>query len=167
MSEAVFFYLFTVPMLLAALTVILHRQPIYCVLALLAVMFCLAALFIMLQAYVVAALQVLLYAGAVLVLFLFIIMLLNLEPEALSRLKLFTLRTAGTLIALCFLALLLPILRSGPSSSSTTGWAGGTIEAIGRVLFRDYLLPFEVTSFIVLAAIIAAVTLAKQESRNR
>ena len=169
MSEAVFFYLFAVPMVLAALSVILNRQPIYSVLSLLVVMFCLASLFVMLHAYVVAALQVLLYAGAVLVLFLFIIMLLNLEPEQLARMRAFTLRTAGTLTATLFLAVILRIVLKSPEPAAPV-WENaartGTVENVGRVLFNTYLLPFELTSFLVLAAIIGAVTLAKQEPRK-
>ena len=99
MVETVCFYVFTALLLGAALSVVLNRQPVYSVLSLLAAMFCLAALFVMLGAYFVAALQILLYAGAVLVLFLFVIMLLNLEPEALARIRGFTLRTTGTAAA--------------------------------------------------------------------
>ena len=164
MTEAVFFYAFTGLMLAAALSVVWNRQPFYSVLSLLVVMFCLASLFIMLGAYFVAALQVLLYAGAVLVLFLFVVMLLNLEPEALSRMRIFTLRTLGTLAAGLLLALLLNILRSrlGEPALASLPSPNGTVEAIGRVLFSRYLLPFELTSFLILAAIIGAVTLAKQ-----
>ena len=165
MSEAVFFYLFTVPMVLAALAVVLSRNPIYCVLSLLAVMFCLAALFVLLHAYVVAALQVLLYAGAVLVLFLFIIMLLNLEPEQVLHMRSFTLRVAGILVAVVLFACLLRIVLQARFSPSVSTPAT-SIEAMGRVLFTTYLIPFEATSFIVLAAIIAAVTLGKQEPRK-
>ena len=169
MTEAVFFYLFTVPMLAAALCVVLSRQPIYSVLALLVVMFCLASLFVMLGAYFVAALQVLLYAGAVLVLFLFVIMLLNLEPEALTRMRLFTLRTFATAAAA---ALFYQLFRSfecpvGEPPLSHVAAPSGTVEAIGRLLFLNYLLPFELASFLILAAIIGAVTLAKHESATR
>ena len=160
MAEAVSFYTFAGLMLLAALSVVLNRQPIYSVLSLLAVMFCLAALFVMLGAYFIAALQILLYAGAVLVLFLFVVMLLNLEPESLARMRLFTLRGAGTLTAAFLFVCLARVL--GSVGVPRGGEAAGTVEAVGRVLFSDYLLPFELTSFIILAAIIGAVTLAKR-----
>ena len=164
MSEVVFFYVFTGLMLAAACSVAFNRQPTYSVLSLLVVMFCHAALFIMLGAYFVAALQVLLYAGAVLVLFLFVIMLLNLEPEALARMRLFTLRTAGTLAALILLTALLRIigaLGTQPPLADVPA-PSGTVESLGRALFTTYLVPFELTSFLILAAIIGAVTLAKQ-----
>ncbi|MBI3011103.1 MAG: NADH-quinone oxidoreductase subunit J [Candidatus Omnitrophica bacterium] len=169
MSEAAFFYLFTTVMVLAALSVVLNRRPIYSVLSLLLAMFCLAALFVMLGAYFVAALQILLYAGAVLVLFLFVIMLLNLEPEALARMRLFTLRTAGTLTALVFFLALSRILRSAGQSSAfpSPSPSSGTVESVGRLLFSTYLLPFELTSFLILAAIIGAVTLARSNDSSR
>src|SRR3989338_9822815 len=110
MTEAVFFYTFTILMLIAASSVVLCRQPIYSVLSLLATMFCLAALFVMLGAYFLAALQVLLYAGAVLVLFLFIVMLLNLAPEELVRSRVFTLRIVGVCAALLFFVLFVKVL---------------------------------------------------------
>ena len=162
MAEAVSFYVFSGLLLLAALSVVLNRRPIYSVLSLLVVMFCLACLFVMLGAYFIAALQILLYAGAVLVLFLFVVMLLNLEPETLARMRIFTLRGVGTLAAafLCFC--LARVLAS--VGEPRTGGTVGTVEAVGRELFSAYLLPFELTSFIILAAIIGAVTLAKRRS---
>lgn len=169
MAEAVFFYLFTVPMLAAACAVVFSRRPIYSVLSLLVVMFCLASLFVMLGAYFVAALQVLLYAGAVLVLFLFVIMLLNLEPESLARTRAFTLRSSGAAAA-AFLFFLLFRIVTAPAGPQTTAGArpasGGTVESIGRLLFTDYLLPFELISFLILAAIVGAVTLSKQQSEK-
>ena len=167
MIEAIFFYVFASLMLLAALSVVLNRHPIYSVLSLLVAMFCLASLFIMLGAYFVAALQILLYAGAVLVLFLFVIMLLNLEPEALARMRVFTLRTVGTFAATLLLIHLVRFLRvSGQPPLWAAPPASGTVESIGRLLFTTYLLPFELTSFLILAAIIGAVTLAKQQSSH-
>ena len=166
MIEPDFFYIFTGVMLLAALSVVTNRQPIYSVLSLLVAMFCLASLFVMLGAYVVAALQVLLYAGAVLVLFLFVIMLLNLERETLARTRLFTLRTVATAAsALLFVHLVrLFLVSAQPSTLAFTSPPNGSVESIGRLLFTTYLLPFELTSFLILAAIIGAVTLAKQRS---
>ena len=168
MIEVVLFWLFTGLMLASALSVVLSHRPIYSVLSLLAAMFSLACLFVMLGAFFVAALQILLYAGAVLVLFLFVIMLLNLSPEALARARLFTLQTAGTAAAaLLLLQLFGLVIRLGPQPAlSGLPQASGTVETIGRLLFSAYLLPFELVSFIVLAAIIGAVTLAKHEGRE-
>lgn len=167
MTEAVFFYTFTILMLIAASSVVLCRQPIYSVLSLLAAMFCLACLFVMLGAYFLAALQVLLYAGAVLVLFLFVLMLLNLERETLARTRAYTLRAAGTLAALVFGFALVRIFEL-PRDEPPLAWvpaASGTVESVGRLLFTTYLIPFELTSFLILAAIIGAVTLGKQSPK--
>ena len=164
MTEAVFFYLFTAAMTLAGLLVVISRRPIYSVLSLLVVMFCLAGLFVMLGAYFVAALQILLYAGAVLVLFLFVIMLLNLEPEALARTRLFTLRgtgiSAAAVLFYCLIRILAPSGQGLPLAEAAA--PSGTVESIGRLLFTTYFLPFELTSFLILAAIIGAVTLAQR-----
>ena len=168
MTEAAFFYIFTAMMVLAALLVVLSRQPVYSVLSLLAVMFCLACLFVMLGAYFLAALQILLYAGAVLVLFLFVIMLLNLAPETLKRMRIFTARGAGTVAALGFLGIFITLYTRSNHASSfpLPTLESGQVESIGRELFTAYLLPFELVSFIILAAIIGAVTLAKQELKK-
>ncbi|MBI2093747.1 MAG: NADH-quinone oxidoreductase subunit J [Candidatus Omnitrophica bacterium] len=162
MFEAIFFYFCTALLFAAALSVIFNRQPIYSVLSLLAAMFCLAVLYVLLGAYFVAALQILLYAGAVLVLFLFVIMLLNLEPEAIKRMRLFTLRGLGILMAMSLFAILIRIFRasSGRIPVSTPP-LDGSVEELGRLLFTTYLIPFEVTSFLILAALIGAVSLAK------
>lgn len=164
MLEAVCFYTIAALLLAAALSVVFNPQPIYSVLSLLVAMFALASLFIMLGAYFLAALQVLLYAGAVLVLFLFVMMLLNLEPEALARMRAFTLRTAGTVAAAVLLALLMMLLKHPqaiPNSFPAPAGAGD-VKSIAELLFGAYLLPFELVSFLILAAMIGAVTLAKQ-----
>ena len=132
-------------------------------------MFSAASLFVMLEAFFLAALQVLLYAGAVLVLFLFVIMLLNLERESFLRMRAFTLRAAGILAASFLFLHLVRILRSqtGESAIFPTSSITGGVEAIGKLLFTAYLLPFELISFLILAAIIGAVTLAKQENADK
>ncbi len=167
MIDAVLFYLFAGLMLLAGLSVILNRKPIYSVLSLLVVMFCLAALFIMLDAVFLAALQILLYAGAVLVLFLFVIMLLNLQPEALARTRAFTLLGGGLGAAGVFVWQIVRLLPVEGGALRTGEAAPSGVEALGRLLFTKYLLPFELASFIILAAIVGAVSLAKQEPPAR
>ncbi len=166
--DAIFFYIISLIIAVAAFAVILSRQPITSVLSLLVAMGGLACLFISLGAYFVAALQLLLYAGAVLVLFVFVIMLLNLQPDALARLRIFTFGGVGLVAAGLLLYRLLRIFTpvSAPSAISATAAPASTVADIGRSLFTRYLLPFELTSFIILAAIVAAVTLAKQQSHR-
>ncbi|MBI2884811.1 MAG: NADH-quinone oxidoreductase subunit J [Candidatus Omnitrophica bacterium] len=163
MAETIAFYLIAAVALGAALTVIMSRQPVYSVLCLLVTMFALAILFMMLGAYVVAALQILLYAGAVLVLFLFVLMLLNLSPEQLRRVGSFRWRWLGMLMAGLLGGQFARLLSRPAPALWTSGNPppSGTVAELGRALFTTYLLPFELTSFLMLAAIIGAVTLAR------
>ena len=165
MAEAVFFYLFSGLTLTAALLVVASRQPVYSVLSLLLAMFSLAALFVMLGAYFVAAIQILLYAGAVLVLFLFTLMLLNLDQQALDRAKPFTQRWLAAVVVTLLALQVVGIVAQGASRQPITAVATPALSAlqIGRLLLTTYLLPFELTSFIILAAIIRAVTLARSK----
>ena len=168
MVESVFFYLFTSLMLMAAAVVVLHRQPMYSVLSLLVVMFCMAALFVLQGAFFLAAIQVLLYAGAVLVLFLFVMMLLPISPESVSRTRAFTVPAVGAFVAFwLFWTLRKASLSAVSIKALPSVTAEGTIENVGKALFDRYLLPFELTSFIILAAIIGAVTLARQTAPGK
>lgn len=168
MIETTLFYLMSGLMLSAALAVVVARQPIYSVLSLLAAMSCLAALFILLGAYFVAALQLLLYVGAVLVLFVFVVMLLNLEPEVLARMRPFTLRGLGIVVAVLLGAQLIGLFltTAGPGQLPPIPEQAGRIESLGKLLFRRFLLPFELTSFLILAALIGAITLARSKDSS-
>ena len=168
MAELICFWVFASLMVLSALGVILARFPVYSVLLLLVSMCCVAGLCVLQGAFFLAALQVLIYAGAILVLFLFAIMLLNLDPAQWQHERARTLRLAGSLVALAFLAELVWIIKQAASASVTAAAppALGTVAAIGRLLLHEYLLPFELTSFLLLAAIIGAVALAKLKIRD-
>ena len=167
MAEIICFWVFASLMILSALGVLLARFPVYSVLLLLVSMCCVAGLFVLQGAFFLAALQVLLYAGAILVLFLFAIMLLNLDPAQWQQERARTLRLAGGLVALAFLAELVWIIKQTVASvTAAAPSALGTVAAIGRLLLHEYLLPFELTSFLLLAAIIGAVALAKLKVRD-
>ena len=165
MIEAACFWVFASVMLLAALGVILARFPVYSILLLLISMFCLAALFVLQGAVFLAALQILIYAGAILVLFLFAVMLLNLDPAQWQHERAGRLRRVGAVIALAFFAELAWIIRHTTAVVPGTS-VPGTVAAIGRMLLHEYLLPFELTSFLLLAAIVGAVALAKLKIRE-
>lgn len=157
-----FFYFFATVLILAALTVVLARNPIYSVLSLVVVIFSLASIFILLEAFFVGVILLLVYAGAVLVLFLFVVMLLNLNKEEVARVKQSRLRPLGFLVGTAFLAELFWVIKASSLAETTSpGSIRGTIETIGRILFTDYLLPFELTSFLLLAAVIGIVSLTK------
>lgn len=155
--------LVTVP---AALTVVLHKNPVYSALALVFTLFQVAIMFVALEAYLIAFLQVIVYAGAIVVLILFAIMLLSLEPEEPSPERT-TLRAWGWgMAALLGLELGAVAMIEVPASSSAgEGPAGfGSVESVARELFSTYLLPFELTSFLLLAAVVGAVVLARRRS---
>lgn len=157
-----FFYFFAAILILASLAVVLARNPMYNVLALVVAIFSLASLFMLLEAFFVGVLLILVYAGAVLVFFLFVVMCLNLTPATLAGVQQSRFKLLGWCIGLLFLAQVFLVVKSlpavqalGPSS------VRGTIEAVGKILFTDYLLPFELTSFLLLIAVFGIVALAK------
>lgn len=162
---AVFYGLATV-MVASALGVILARHPVYAVLSLVGTILALSGLFVLLQAYFVAVVQVLVYAGAILVLFLFVVMLLDLAPERVFRIQGGTMRPAGAIAGLLFLGQLILATRKGltplvPSAGEISPLPG-TTAAVGQQLFTTYALPFEVASLLLLVGIVGAIVLAKQ-----
>ena len=150
--------------IIAALTVILHKDPVYSALALVFTLFQVAVLFLLLEAYLVAFLQVIVYAGAIVVLFLFVIMLLSLQRE--KPLRLVGPRTAALVLSVVLaleLAGLSLVPRSGGGHAAVpTGF--GSAEAVAETLFRDYLLAFELTSVLLLAAVVGAVVMARRRA---
>lgn len=158
--EAFLFYPFAGLALLGALGVILLRKPIYALLSLIVTMFSLAVHFLLLRAYFVAMVHLVVYAGAVLVLFLFVIMILGTgarepRPSEIFRKGFLTL---AFFVPAAFLGFLL-YLASGLGPFPLIPPEGAP-EAFGRLLFTRYLLPFELVSFLLLIGVFAAVTLA-------
>src|ERR1043165_7075032 len=146
-----FFYIFAAILILASLSVVLARNPMYNVLALVVAVFSLSCLFVILEAYFVGMILLLVYAGAVLIFFLFVVMCLNLNSPSASTENRYKL--SGWLLGSCFLASLFLTAKSylltrGLEPSTIRG----TIEAIGKILFTEYVLPFELTSFLLLVA---------------
>jgi NADH-quinone oxidoreductase subunit J len=160
----VFFFIFAAAAVGFALNLIIQRHPVYSALSLIGVMASLASLYLMLGAEFIAAVQVIVYAGAVMVLFIFVIMLLNAgEEERTQRSKMA--RQAGAPLALILLSLLTTVIyRQLPRNSMAQfGDFAGQTAPIGRLLFREFLLPFEVVSVLILIAIVGAVVLARKE----
>ena len=157
-----FFYLFAAILIFASLSVISARNPLYNVLSLVVAIFALSCLFVLLEAFFVGMILLLVYAGAVLVFFLFVVMCLNLNNITFASAAQTRFRWLGTLAGLMFASSFYLATQSfieaqkmGPSSIR------GTIEAIGKILFTDYLLPFELTSLLLLIAIFGIVSLAQ------
>jgi NADH-quinone oxidoreductase subunit J len=157
------FWFFSIAMLLCGVLVIASRNPIHSALALVLLFVCMAGLFVLLEAFFIAAIQVLVYAGAVMVLFLFVIMLLDLKASARRRFA-FLGVLGGLAVAGAFVWELGIILKT-PVASAVTGKAdsGGGLEAVVKSLFANYMLPFEVTALLLLAAMVGVVLLSKKE----
>jgi NADH-quinone oxidoreductase subunit J len=146
-----------------ALAVVAQRNPLYSAISLIGVFISLACLYVMLAAPFIAAVQVIVYAGAIMVLVVFVIMLLNVEEEEHRRPRLRFLVPAAVVLAgvmIAEVAFILVSVRS-PASSSTASDVGLT-QSIGSALFTKYLLPFEITSILLLMAIVGAMTLARR-----
>ncbi len=162
--ELIFFLILGVLGIASAVGVVLMRNPIASAMALVIHFVALAGLYLSLNALFMAAIQVLVYAGAIMVLVVFVIMLLNLGSEEKLKEKLFSKQALGIFLTLIFGGGIL-FLLSRTLLDNPTGRAGmvdtGSVQAIGRALFTDYVYPFEMVSLILLAAVIGAVVLAK------
>lgn len=164
--ELFFFYLFSVLAVLSAFGIVAFRNTLSSAFSLIVTLFAVACLFALLGAHFLAAMQVLVYAGAIMVLFVFIIMLLDLGKGTLLKIKLTFPAVVGVLFG-SYLGVLL-VLRLGYLSLPFPPLPGhfGTVREVGRLLFTDYLISFEVTSILLLVAIVGAVVLAKKESHS-
>jgi NADH-quinone oxidoreductase subunit J len=151
-----------------AVGMVFHRNPVHCALLLVGVMLSISGLFILLNASFLAALQVLVYAGAIMVLFLFVLMLLNIRDES-ALLTRGAAKGFGILFAIIvFVELLWTVLSpqvepGGMVASTSLPRSFGSPAAIGRVLYTVWLYPFEITSILLLIAVIGAVVLAKRK----
>jgi NADH-quinone oxidoreductase subunit J len=175
----VLFYLFGIVAVVASLLVIAQRNPVYSVLLLIASFGALSGLYILLDSPFAAVTQIVVYAGAILVLFLFVVMLLNAPhedtDEDITRLKTLNAATArlrggpmyfGALLAGLFVAELLWVVTRGPAVGRFDAAAAAPVSSvatIGRVLFTDYRFAFEVTSILILVAMVGSVVLARRE----
>ena len=159
------FLIFAVIAVVCAINVVVQTHPISSAVSLIGVMGSLAVLYLLLGAEFIAAAQVIVYAGAIMVLFVFVIMLLNAGAESKHGRSLMA-QLLGVPLLIALLALLAYFVqRLYPRSTCVHfgGFTGGTPLEIGRALFTTYLLPFEVTSILILIAIVGAIVLARKE----
>ncbi len=161
--QLLIFYIFGVGAVVSALIMVTNKKPVSAAFSLIVTMFCLAGLYILLDAHLIAALQVIVYAGAIMVLFLFVIMLLNVEEKE-GRLRgkiLF--QFAGILVVGYVFIKIVRLIVGGelPAKMEGTIAGFGTTKIVGSILFTDFLFPFEIASILLLAAIVGAVILAK------
>lgn len=167
MFEQILFFFFAIVAIAAGIGLIASRNPVASALWLVLNLFCIAALYITLNAQFIGVIQILVYAGAIMVLFLFVIMLLNLA--ALPGLRTIDWKlTTAFLLAMVILAQLVYVVASGlnllpePATAEMTA-ESGSAYLIGRELFTRYVLPLEVIGVLLLAATIGAVMLAKRK----
>ena len=163
------FYLFGLLALASSLMFVTRKSPVSAAMWLVATMFALAALYNMLDAQFVGVMQVLVYAGAIMVLFVFVIMLLNAGAED-NKGRSWVARIAGLPALAALLGILGYLMLSfypmfGPKAHLVHfgDFTGGGAKEIGTALFTEYLLPFEVTSILILIAILGAIVLARKE----
>jgi NADH-quinone oxidoreductase subunit J len=151
----------------SGLLVVTRRNPVMSALSLVLNFFCLAGLYLTLNAQFIAVIQIIVYAGAIMVLFLFVIMLLNLRDERALSDRLSARKIIGAGLAFGLLLQVLYILMSAadgfPQKDEALAVSTGTVEVIGVQLFTTFLFPFEITSLLLTAAIVGAVLLAKKK----
>ena len=169
MLETVLFVLLAVFAVVTAILVIVQRNPVASAIFLILTLFSLAGIYLLLHAEFIAAIQVLVYAGAIMVLFLFVIMLLNLEKEKRIVTRNRLLKGVGVLLGLALLVqigtVFQKVLLEGTKGSFPPEKVAslGNTQVVAQLLFTDFLLPFEITSVLLLVAIIGAIMLAKKE----
>jgi NADH-quinone oxidoreductase subunit J len=169
------FYLFGIIAIVSAVVFVTRKSPVAAALWLVNTMFSLAAMYVMLDAPFIGVIQVLVYAGAIMVVFLFVIMLLNLgHPSEIADIRNQKWRLIAGFVGLAMLAEIFVLTRSNsvPELTAARDAAAsavvehGAVGSVAASLFTTYLLPFEITSVLLLAAIVGAVMIGKQRSAN-
>jgi len=169
-ASEILFYVFGVLAVAFSLMVVMGKNPIASAFSLIIVFFCLAANYALLGAHFLAALQILVYAGAIMVLFVFVIMLLNADIRNLDLGKSFAFQAAAGLACLVLLGTFAWAVVNGHVSSERFGFTderiaalGGNVRSVSELMFSDYILPFELTSVLLLVGIAGSVALAKRK----
>jgi NADH-quinone oxidoreductase subunit J len=164
--QALFFYLFAFLTLLCGFLVVANpfsRNPVTSAMFLVLTIVSMAGLFVLLHAFFLAAVQVLVYAGAVMVLFLFVIMLLDLKEEQRRRFNLFGVVTGAVSVGAIAAFIVRAIFQSRPLAGAATPALEGATRPLGKMLFTDYLLPFEILSVLLLVAMVGVILLSKKD----
>ncbi len=167
----ILFYIFAILSVISGFMVVSERHPVRSALWLIFTFFCFGVIYLLMGAELIAAIQVMVYAGAIMVLFLFVIMLLNLEKiqeeaEVGRKVK----RVWGAIFAILLFSeltyLIMGFVLSGKKdvfSPSYVEKIGGNVKAVSHILFKNCVFPFEITSILLLVAIVGAVVMAKKE----
>ncbi len=162
----IFFAVLSVLAIASAVVTITNRHPVTSAIALVFHFFMLAGLYLTLQAQFAAVMQVLVYAGAIMVLVIFVIMLLNLTNEDKLKVKYNYRLLLGAILSGAFIILLGKVFfgqEPGMKQLSQNSEIAGTVDSIGKLLYTEYLLPFEAVSILLLTAVVGAVMIAKRK----
>jgi len=168
------FYFFAALAIACSLMVVFKKNPVTSAMNLIVAFFSFAVIFAVVEAHLIAALQVLVYAGAIMVLFIFVIMLLNADVPSLDLKRSSVFSKMLALLGCSFLGFLMITKIFKPAEFASVGGpftpaavlaSGGNTRVISELMFSEYLLPFELTSILLLAAIISAVALAKRKAK--
>ncbi len=162
-ASVFFFYAFAVLAIVSALAMVLNvRNTVASALSLVVTMIALAGIYVLLEAHIVAVLQIMVYAGAIIVLFLFVVMLLNLRTDDFSPGRQKLVKLAAVVIALVVLAELLRLLTTGLPEAPALPEGYGGYAQVGVALYTDYVLAVEVSGLLLLAALVGGLILAKR-----
>jgi NADH-quinone oxidoreductase subunit J len=164
-ASLVVFFALAALAVLGAISLIVQRHPIHSALSLIVVMVALAGLYLLMGAEFVAAVQIIVYGGAIMVLFVFVIMLLNAGEEERTNFSKLA-RYAGIPLAVAVTGLITAAIASSRALLPAPQPSGGltSTQTLSMLLFKDFVYPFELTSFLILVAILGAIVLAQRES---
>ena len=161
----ILFFFLTALALFSAIMVVVSKNPVHSVLWLIVVFFAISGHYVLLNAQFLAIVNLIVYAGAIMVLFLFVIMLMNLNSEAEPR-KHIWMKMAGVISGGCFLMVLVSLVRQATDMQQRTALMGsgniGLIKNLGKALFSDYVVPFEISSVLFLSAMVGAIVIGKK-----
>jgi NADH-quinone oxidoreductase subunit J len=162
----VLFWILSAMALVSALMVLLSKNPVHSVLWLVAVFFAISGHYILLNAQFIAIVNLIVYAGAIMVLFLFVIMLMNLNKDTEPQ-KNIWMKLASAISAGCLLMILVSLIKQAPELQAKTAMMNeggiGLIANLGKALFNTYVVPFEISSILFLSAMVGAVVIGKKD----
>ncbi len=165
-ATQIIFWFLSALALVSALMVLFSKNPVHSVLWLIAVFFAISGHYILLNAQFLAIVNLIVYAGAIMVLFLFVIMLMNLNKDMESQKNLW-MKLAGTISGGCLLMILVSLVRQSPEIAGKIAEVKtgdiGLIGNLGKVLFNEYVVPFEISSVLFLSAMIGAIVIGKKD----
>ncbi|MBS1736840.1 MAG: NADH-quinone oxidoreductase subunit J [Bacteroidetes bacterium] len=164
----IIFWFLTALALVAAIGVISSKNPIYSVLWLIVVFFAISGHYVLMNAQFLAIVNIIVYAGAIMVLFLFVVMLMNLNADA-EPIKNVYMKMAGVISGLTLMIVFVAALSASEQHSTIIrpGTSVGLIENLGRALFNKYVVPFEISSVLFLSAMVGAVVIGKKDPIKR